>query len=176
MAVSTDRVNRVLTTTLQRFSPQISNELARNDGVIAVFGAKGRIKVTGGDQAVETVDYTENTNFAVRSHLSDVPTALQNTREQAKYAWSTASGAVTINDVEKAMNQGESKIYDLLEAEVTNAKNTMSRIIADALRKATPGALDSDSIYSIIEDAAAACQTPFRWGRSDCAQLWCTGA
>ena len=39
------RVNQVLTTTLDRYAPKISNELAKNDGVIEVFGKRGAIKV-----------------------------------------------------------------------------------------------------------------------------------
>lgn len=153
------RVNRVLTTTLDRYSPKISNELARNDGIIAVFGARKRINVCTGQRAIETLDVSENSNFAARSHLADVPTALQDSRRQAKYAWATVSGAVTINDVERAMNSGPEEIYDLMSAEIQNAKNTMIRIIADQLRKATPTTVDPESIRTLIEDNAKASQT-----------------
>lgn len=154
------RVNRVLTTTLDRYSAKISNELARNDGVIGVLGAKGRIKVVdGGERAIETLDVSENSNFAFRSAYSDVPTNRQDSRRQAKYAWATIDGSVVLNDVEAAMNSGSSKIYDLMEAEVNNAYVTMKRQIADALRAATPGDTDPESVLSIVEDNDQASQT-----------------
>lgn len=154
------RVNRVLTTTLDRYSPQISNELARNDGIIGVFGARGAIKMAdGGERAIETLDKSENTNFGFRSHYATIPTNRQDTRTQAKYAWATISGSVAISDIEKAMNGGEAKIYNLVEAEINNAKNTIVRQVADALRESSPGASNPESLYTIIQDNAGTSQT-----------------
>jgi hypothetical protein len=170
------KINRVLTTTLDRYSPKISNELARNDGIIALFGANGRIKINdGGERAIETLDVTENPNVGFRSRYADIPVALADSRKQAKYAYATIDGAVVLNDIEKAMNAGDSKIYDLPEAEVTNFKNTLVRKIADALRATTPGANDPESILTIIPDTAVASQSTttgelsrstYRWWRS----------
>lgn len=161
MAVSgANQVNRVLTTTLDRYSPSISNEIARNDGVVAIFGNRKAIKVvTGGERAIETLDKAENPNFAFRSKYSDVPTARADTRTQAKYAWATIDGAVAINDIEKAMNMGESRIYDLVAAEITNAKRTLIRSIANALRASSPGTADPESVLSMIQDNAKGSQT-----------------
>lgn len=154
------RVNRVLTTTFDRYSPQISNELARNDGIIGMFGLNGAIKVvTGGQRAIETLDVSENPNIGFRSMYADIPTARADTRQQAKYAWATIDGAVAINSIEEAMNSGESAIYDLVESEITNAKNTFIRKLADALRATTPGDTDPESIVSLIPDTASASQT-----------------
>lgn len=163
MAISgTDasRENRVLTTTLDRYSPQISNEIARNDGVVGIFGARGAIKVvTGGQRAVETLDKSENSNFDFRSKYSDVPTGRMDSRTQAKFAWATLDGSVAINAIEKAMNSGDAKIYDLVEAEIMNAKNTIVRKVADALRASSPGAGSPESVLTLIQDNAAASQT-----------------
>lgn len=154
------RVNRVLTTTLDRYSKTISNELARNDGILQVFGMRKRIKMaSGGQRAVETLDVSENSTFAARSHLADVPTGFQNSRREAKYAWATVSGSVTLNDVEAAMNSGQWKIHDLMGAEVGNAKETMKRVLADQLRKAVPGDNDPESIQTLVENSAQASQT-----------------
>ncbi len=153
------RTNRVLTTTLDRYSPKISNELARNEGIVAVFGARKRIDIITGERAIETLDVSENSNFAARSHLADVPTARQNTRRQAKYAWATVDGSVTVNDIEQAMNAGPEQIYKLMSVEVKNAKNTIIRIIANQLRQQSPTSVDPESIRTIIEDNAKASQS-----------------
>jgi len=156
------RVNRVLTTTLDRYlgsKKGISNELKRNDGIIAVFGDRKRIEVVTGQRAIETLDVSENSTFAARSHLQDVPTALQDSRREAKYAWATVDGSVTVNDIEQAMNAGPEQIFPLMDAEVQNAKNTIIRIIADQLRKASPTSLDPESIRTLIEDNAGGSQT-----------------
>lgn len=176
MAVSileADRINRVLTTTLMRYSPNISNELARNDGIVAVFGSKGRIKqVRGGEMAVETLDVSENDSFDFRAYDAAVPTGKKDSRKQAKYAWATVSGSVSIADVEEDENAGDRKIYDLMEAEVNNAKATIIRKIADALRKTTPGANDPESIKTIIEDNALTSQTGSPGGLSKSTYSW----
>ena len=153
------RENRVLTTTLDRYSPKIANELKRNEGIVAVFGARKRITVCTGERAIETVDKSENSNFDARSHLADVPTVLQDSRAQAKYAYATVSGSVVVNEVEQAMNAGPQKIYDLLSAEVQNAKNTIVRKIADQLRKASPTSVDPESIVTLIENNAKSSQS-----------------
>ena len=154
------KVNRVLTTTLDRYSEKISNEIARNEGVIAAYGLEGAIKVvSGGERAIETVDYAENPNVDFRSKYTNIPTTRADTRLQAKYAWATLSGAIAINDIEQAMNQGSARIYELVEAELTNIKNTFIRKIADGLRAATPAATDPESVYSMCQDTTEAGQT-----------------
>ena len=172
MAVSTTSLNRVLTVTLDRYAKKISNELARLDGVIAVFGKKGRILVTGGKNAVETLDYAENPNFAIRSPYVNVPTAKADTRLQAKWGWACIDGSVTLNDHDEAMNSGESKIYDLVASDVKNAQNTIVRQFANALRKASPGGSDPDSVLSLIEDNAAASQANESGGLSRSTYTW----
>ena len=157
------RVNRVLTTTLDRYSPNISNEIKRNEGVVAVFGDRKWIKVITGQRAIETLETSENSNFAARSHLADVPTVRQDSRLQAKYAWATISGSVTLNDIEGAMNAGPERIYSLMQAEVDNAQHTIIRLFADQLRKLSPGANDPESIATIIEDNAKGSQTNTTW-------------
>ena len=163
MAISgadASRINRVLTTTFDKFSPKISNEIAKNDGVVAVFGANERIKINdGGERAIETLDTSENTNFGFRAYTADIDIARQDSRKQAKYAYATLSGAVTINDVEKAMNGGDKVIYPLVEAEIDNAKRTIVRLIANALRASSPSATEPESILTIIPDTAVASQT-----------------
>lgn len=163
MAISgsdTSLENRVLTTTLQRYGSAISNEIKRNDSVVEIFGAKERIEVvTGGNRAFEILDTQENPNFAFRSMYANSAKQRSETRLTAKYGWATIDGIVALNRVEQAMNAGSSKIFDIAEADITNAKNTIIRKIADALRATTPGANDPESVLTIIPDTALASQT-----------------
>lgn len=163
MAVSgadTSLETRVLSTTLQRYGASISNEIKRNDSVVEVFGAKERIEVvTGGNRAFEVLDTQENPNFAFRSMYVNSAKARSETRLIAKYGWATIDGIVAINRVEQAMNAGSSKIFDIAQADIENAKNTIIRKVADALRATTPGANDPESVVSIIPDTATASQT-----------------
>ncbi len=168
------RLNRVLTVTLDRYSPQISNELARNDGIIGIFGARKAIKMAnGGSRAIETLDVSENQNFGFRSPYSDIPTGKQDTRKQAKYAWATHDGTVTLSDHDKAMNSGESKIYDLVAEEIRNAKNTIVRQIADALRASSPGASNPESLLTLIQDNAKGSQTGSTGEIARNSTYWC---
>lgn len=163
MAISAsdaNRINRALTVTADRYAPKISNEIARNDGVIAVFGLRGGIKVvTGGLRAIETLDTSENTNFGFRPYTQNIPTTKQDTRREAKYTWATINGAVTVPDVEVAMNAGPYVIHKFIAAELTNAKRTLIRLVAAALRAATPGTNDPESIPTLCPATAFGSQT-----------------
>lgn len=163
MAVSgadSARVNRVLTVTLDRYAPKISNELAKNDAVLTVFGLRGALKiVTGGQRAVVTLDVSENLNFAWRDRNSDVPVNKMDVRKEAKYAWATYDGSVALNIIEEAINAGDTRIHNLVEAEITNAQRTITRGIANALRASSPAATEPESVISTIQDNAKASQT-----------------
>lgn len=155
------KVNRVLTTTLDAYiNKKIVNDLARNDAVVGLFGGNGRIKVQdGGERAIYTIDDVENPNVGFRDRNADIPSTQGDSRVQAKYAFATLDGMVVINDIEQAMNSGDSKIYDLVEAEMLNAKNTFIRKIGAALRNTTPSATEPESIITLIPNTAQASQT-----------------
>jgi hypothetical protein len=154
-AADSARVNRVLTTTFDRYSPKISNEIVKQDGILRVFAAKKAIVVKGGQRPIHTLDMAQNPNVAFRDRNADIPTAKGDSRKQAMYNWATITGAVTLNNVERAMNQGEYAIYDLVEAEMENLKNTISNEIATALRAATPDAFSPESIRTMIPATAS---------------------
>ena len=160
MAVSTTRLNRVASFVLEKAVPKISNEIARNDGIVAVLGSKGRIKIDDGGDLFETrVEYGENSNFAFRSKLDQIPTNHQDSWLTAKYGQATLSGSAVLNKVEAAQNQGEYAISRMIEGMVENAKHTAIRKVADALRAATPGSNDPESIPSLISTTAFGSQT-----------------
>lgn len=167
MAVGVSRINRIASFVLEKAIPRISNELKRNDGIVGVFGAKNRIQIVdGGDLFEERVEYQENTNFGHRTKFAQIPTAQQDNWLTAKYGQATLSGAAVLNDIENAQNRGEFAISSMIEAMIDNATNTSVRQVADALRAATPGNNDPESIQSMVEATAFGSQTSTTGGLS----------
>ena len=160
MAVGVTRNTRVASFVIEKALPKISNELARNDGIVAVLGAKGKIQtVNGGDLFEERVEYQENSNTAFRDKFAQIPTAQQDNWLTAKYGQAVLSGSCVVNQVELAQASGEYQISNLLDAIVENAKRTYVRKVADALRAASPAATDPESIRSFISTTAFGAQT-----------------
>jgi len=160
MAVGVSRTNRIASFVLEKAIPQISNEIKRNDGIVAVFGQDGRIEVVdGGDLFEMRLERAENSNFGFRTKFAQIPTDQQDNWLTAKYGQAVLSGSAVINDVEKAQNQGEYAISNMLKEMIVNSNNTIVRQVADGLRAASPGANDPESIRSLLSETAFGSQT-----------------
>lgn len=175
MAVGVSRAARISAFVIEKAVPRISNEIKRNDGVVAVYGAKGRIHmVDGGDLFEERVEMAENSNFAFRAKDAQISTNAQSNWLTAKFGQAVLSGALVINEVEEAQNQSKFAISKMIEGMYQNCKNTIIRQVADALRASSPTNLDPESIPSMCPATAFGSQTGTfgNLSRSDYSTWW----
>jgi hypothetical protein len=166
--VGITRNDRITAFVIEKATALISNEIKKNDGIVAIFGAKNRIKIqSGGDLFEERVQYQENSNTGWRDKFAQIPTAQQSNWLTMKYGQANISGSVVLNEIEEAQNaSSDYQISNMLTALVTNANDTVVNQVAAALRAVTPGALEPNSVVNMIEAAAFGAQTTTTGGQA----------
>src|SRR3990167_1693935 len=137
---------QLASTYLDNYDTKLNNALKAADGVIAVLGAKGKIKeeIGGGDTFKTRVMYQGNPNTAFGD-----PTAPVNTNKSEGITMSSVPqkfirGAIVIGDVDRdrAARQGEWAIGELINDNMQQAMTAYIQTWAAALRQAAPGGND----------------------------------
>jgi len=160
MAVSYDRIARDIAFTLEVKSEKIFENIFLNNGILAALGMNGRVKIRrGGNRFDERTHLGQNSTVGHRSKFAQIPTDFQNNFLTAYYGQAVCSGSAIVNLVEQDQNAGDSKIDDLAEGLIEEAKLTFPNKIGDAVMKAVPGANDPDSIVANIQATAFGSQT-----------------
>lgn len=160
MPVGTSRLDRIASFVFQRADRIISNDIKRNEGVIAVFGARKRIRFQdGGDQIRLRREMAENANVAFRGPTAQIDTALPSNWETAAWNFAHLTGSAVVNEIEQDMNQSEFQISSLVEGVLDNLKNTIVRQVAGGFREASPGANNPESLLTMLPATAPASQT-----------------
>lgn len=175
MAVSVSRSDRQIAFVLEKSAPFISNEIKRNDSILAIFGLKNRFKIqNGGDLFEHEIEKSENSNVGWRGRFAQIDTNQQDSWRTLKYSQATLDGSIIVNLIEMAQAASEWKKHDLMKQNITNTIHTISRKLADALRAAAPGANEPESLLTIIQKAAFGTQTGTMGGlnRADYATIW----
>lgn len=134
MAVGYDRIARDIAFTLETKSPKIFENIFLNNGILAMFGSKGRVKVVkGGNRFDERTHLGKNSNVGRRGKFDPIPVAFQNNWLTAYYGQSVISGAVPINFVEEDQNAGEARLTSLAEECVSELYRTFANVVATDL-------------------------------------------
>ena len=131
---------------LDNYDRELNDALKLADGIIAVFGAKGRIKeeTSGGDNFRVRIAYAQNPNVGFDSASNSVPVALTEAKTMASVPQRWIRGSVVLNmqTLARANKQGEWALGDYVKEEMMIAKTTYVQKWADALRATAPGAND----------------------------------
>jgi len=160
MAISADRIARQIAFTLEKKSVKIFENIFLNNGVLAVLGMNGRVKIVkGSNRFDERVHLGQNSTVDTRSKFAQIPTDFQDNFHTAQYGQAVVSGAAVVNLVEQDQNMGDSKIDDLAEKTVEELNLTFPNKVSDKLWAASAGANDPESIRERIEATAYGSQT-----------------
>lgn len=170
MAVSYDRIARAVAFTLETKSPKIFQHVFLNNGILAMFGSKGRVKIVkGGNKFDERINLGQNTNVAHMDKFGAIPTAFQDNWRTAQYGHAVIAGSVPINLVEIDQNAGEAKLTSLAEECIENLQGTFANKVADALMATSEADTDPLSVVVQLPATAFGSQTQTTGGlvRSD---------
>ena len=160
MSVSYDRIARDIAFTLEVKSPKIFEGIFLNNGCLAMFGEKARVKIVqGGNRFDERVRLGQNSNVDHRDKHTAITTTFQNNVQTAYYGQAVCDGAVPVNLVEQDQNAGDKRISSLAEDALEELKNTFPNKIADAIMKATSTSVDPTSIVEELQATATGSQT-----------------
>lgn len=147
--------SHLATSYLDNYDRDINDALKRADGIIAVFGAKGRIKeeTSGGDTFRTRVMYAGNPNVGFGTTTGQVTTNLTEAKTMASVPQRFIKGSIVLNiaTLARAQKQGEWALGDYIKEEKMIAQETYVQTWADALRQDAPGANDP---YSLLPTAA----------------------
>lgn len=134
------------TSYLDNYDTELNDALRRADGIIAVFGAKGRIReeLGGGDNFRTRVMYAGNPNVGFGSPTAQVTTLLIEGKTMASVPQKFIKGSIVLNHVTlaRAAKAGEWALGDFIKEEKMITQETYVQAWADALRADAPGAND----------------------------------
>lgn len=170
MAVDFARNARDIAFTLEVKSPKVFENIFLNNGVLFMFGSKGRVNIIkGGNRFDERTRLGKNTNVGTRSKFTIIPTDYQNNVQTAYYGQSVVSGAAVINMVEEDQNAGPNRISSLADDCQAELLSTFPNEVGDQLMAATEGANSPLSLVVQIPATAYGSQTIVTGGitRSD---------
>lgn len=152
------------TSYLDNYDTELNDAVKRADGIIAVFGAKGRIKeeTSGGDNFRTRILYGTNPNIGFGGIAQEVPTAATEAKTMASVPQKFIRGSIVLNDVtlDRSAKQGDWALGDYIKDEKQAATAGYVQAWADALRQAAPGANDPLSLLPSSGNAANGILSP----------------
>lgn len=124
---------------------EASDNLARYDGIVGVFGLKGAIKFeTGGrDSFRERTLYGQNTNIASRGAYAQITTVDDDGYTLIETPQRIVNGSIVMNQIQIDQVQGSAALaVDLASDKIDQFNSSWIQVIADLFRQAVPGAND----------------------------------
>ena len=160
MSVGYDRIARDIAFTLERKSPKIFEGIFLNNGVLALMGQKGRVKVVkGGNRFDERTRLGQNSNVDHRDKFATIPTTFQDNVKTAYYGQAVISGTANVNLVEEDQNAGPSRIESLAMDAMEECMNTFPNKVSDALMADSSSSTGPTSIKETLVATANGSQT-----------------
>jgi len=160
MAVDYARTAMQVAFSLEVKSPKIFEHIFLNNGCLAMFGSKSRVKVhSGGNRFDERVHLGQNSNVDHRSKYAEIATNYQNNFLTAYYGQSVCSGSTPINMVDIDQNGGNKKLSDLSSELRDELANTFANKVSDALEAESASETAPISIRETLEATAFGSQT-----------------
>lgn len=119
-------VSQLLTTTLDNYKAEISNNIINNHPLLAKLQEKGNIiKESGGATFQEKISYASNGTVQSQGEYDTFNTTPQDVLSAANFAQKIITGTLTMSDLEMKQNAGKEKIVSLLDAKMKVLKDSM---------------------------------------------------
>jgi Ca2+-binding RTX toxin-like protein len=124
-------LSEVITVTLRNRSGKLSDQVSKNNALLARLKEKGKIKpFSGGRTIVQELEYQENSTFVRYAGYETLNISPQDIATAAEFSIKQAAIAVTISGLEQLMNSGKEQQIDLLESRIANAERSFQNNMA----------------------------------------------
>jgi hypothetical protein len=134
MAFANSSYTDIITTTIEKRSRKIRDNVAKNNALLARLNQKGNIKTfSGGSLIIEELSFAENGNGGYYSGYDLLPTAAQDVISAAQYSIKQLAVPVVISGLERIQNSGEEAFIDLMEARLGVAEATMANLLSQGI-------------------------------------------
>lgn len=115
----------VVTTTLERRSKTLADNISNNNAILDFLKMKGRSDPwTGGREIYEGLRYAQNQTFMWYSGFEFLNISLNDTMTAARFPIKQASIAVVLSGLEELMNDGDAAMMSLIKERVDTAEDT----------------------------------------------------
>jgi hypothetical protein len=127
-------VSDIVATTIQNRSRSISDNVTRNNALLARLQQRGNIKPFGGGSSIlQELSFAENGNAAFYSGYDQLPIAAQDVISAAEFSIKQLACPVVMSGLEMLQNSGREAFIDLLEARINVAEATMANRLAQSI-------------------------------------------
>lgn len=138
--------------TLPDFGPDGNSGIINNNFLLSFLREMKRFDIMeGGLEIWAKVRTKKNTNLGWQGHEDEMSTNLQDPSDRLRYDIQTYAGAgVVLNKKHEAMNKGRAMVKDFAKELRAQSEDTIPNDFNSAFWNANPGALEPNSINSLI--------------------------
>lgn len=127
-------VGVLLSTTLKKYRKTLTDNIHESSAVFYKLKADGAMREDdGGERIVEPLMYGKNTTAKSYAGYETLDTTPQTGIDSAEYQWKQYSVSISISGEEERKNNGSSKIIDLLDAKIKQAKMSLINTLTQGL-------------------------------------------
>lgn len=134
MALPSSTYTEIVTTTINRYSKTIADNVETHNPLLAKLRAKGNTSnVSGGVKILENLEYAENSTMKWYSGLEVLDISSSDVLTSAEFDWKQLNANVVFSGLEKLQNASDQQIHNLVKARIKNAEKTLRNEVSDAL-------------------------------------------
>lgn len=127
-------VSDIVATTIESRSKKISDQVTKNNALLAQLQRKGNVRtISGGSTILEELSFAENGNGGWYSGYDLLPVAAQDVISAAQFDLKQYAVPVTISGLDMLRNDGKEQMIDLLEGRMKVAEATMANGLAQGI-------------------------------------------
>lgn len=152
MAAGNSNFTAILSTTLNNYRDQLTDNIFTARPLTYWLMDKGRIRmVNGGAKIIEPLIYGLNSTVAAYSDYDTISIAAQTGISAAEFEWKQYAASIAISGIEEAKNNGEQEVINLLEAKIMQAEESMREGFNQMFFGSAAGAKDWNGLGNLVE-------------------------
>ena len=125
---------QLLTTTLNNYKPQITDNVLNNHPLLIKLKEKGNIiKVSGGASFQEKLSYASNGTVQFQGEYDTYDTTPADVLTTAEFAQKILTGTATMSDLEMAQNSGKERIVPLLASKMKVLESSLKNQLGTSI-------------------------------------------
>ena len=132
--MSFPNVSDIVATTIEKRSKKISDNVSKNNALLARMKQRGRVNTfSGGRLIYEELSFAQNGNAGFYSGYDILPTNAQDVITAAQFDIKQAACPIVISGLEELQNSGAEAMIDLLTSRIDVAESTMQNLVAGSM-------------------------------------------
>ena len=135
MAIPNSNYTEILSTTIEKYSPELADNVTESNAILVRMKEKGNIKMLdGGESILENLKYQENGTWKWYSGYETLDVSAQDVLTSAKFNWKQGNVNVTISGLEMRQNANSAtRMHDLLKSRIEVAQATANNQVAESM-------------------------------------------